>query len=116
MIPVQVLKAFSLNGREFELYILKIANNIYNWSLFVIDPLLFYSGGYSPNTFNDSPHDAFSEIIDFISKYLNARDDGDSIMYIDNPCNCELIDHNSQKVLRDEIDLSFTIKINGEEL
>lgn len=114
MIPVQEIIMKTKEGRRFNIYIEKQGENVFRWSLYVWDPKLQFAGGHiSRNSHSDSVS-AFEEMLDFIIGYVAQRNDNDSIEFMDNPCNCELIDAIAQKELISKRNQSFPVKVNGQ--
>jgi hypothetical protein len=114
MIPVQQIFVQTKEKRTFDVYIEKHSDNNFEWNLYCWDPKSPFSGGYSPKAAYNNSDNAYEKILDFIIDYVDQRNDNDSIEFIDNPCNCELIDLISQKALVSKTNQSFPVKVNGK--
>jgi hypothetical protein len=115
MIPVQEVTLKTKEDRRFQIFIEKPTEGIYKFWLHCLDKKSHISSaGYTPETTHPSPEGAYEEMLDFVLKYLADRKDGDSIEYIDNPCNCELIDKANQAMIVTKFGQSFPVKVNGQ--
>ena len=114
MIPVQQIFVQTKEKRTFDVYIEKHSDDIFKWNLYCWDPKSAFSAGYSPKATHNNSDSAYEEMLDFIINYVNQRDDNDSIEFIDNPCNCELIDLINQNALVSKSNQSFPVKVNGK--
>ena len=114
MIPVQEIIIKTINDRWFKIYIEKYAENIFKWVLYMWDPKLQISVGDASIIAHKNTNSAFKEVLDFIINYVAQRNDNDSIAFIDNPCNCELINAITQKALIAKSNQSFPVKVNGQ--
>jgi len=114
MIPVQEFTLKTKKELRFKTYIEKHSENAFRWSLYGWDPKLKISGGFISQTSHSDSIGAYKEMIDYIVGYVSQRKDNDTIEFIDNPCNCELVDSIIQKELISDINQFFPVKVNGQ--
>lgn len=114
MIPVQQILVQTKDKRIFDVYIEKYSDDNFRWNLYCWDPKVQFSGGRTSKASYNNPASAYEKILNFITNYLNQKKDNDSIEFIDNPCNCELIDAAHQKILVSKATLSCQVKVNGK--
>ena len=114
MIPVQEFTLKTKKELGFQTYIEKHSENAFRWSLYGWDPILKISGGFISQTSQNDAISAYKEMIDYIVGNISQRSDNDIIEFIDNPCNCELIDSITQKELISDINQLFPVKVNGQ--
>lgn len=113
MIPVQELTFQTQSGRKFLIFIAKHGEECYQFWLRCFDPGVKLSTGYISSISHKSAEEAYKELLYFVTKYLAAQIDGDSILCADNPCNCELLDKTIQTTIVSEFHQFFPVKVNG---
>jgi len=113
MIPVQEITLKTKKDRRFQTFIENPAKGVYRFCLHCFDKKSNISAGYAPQTMHPTAEGAYEEMFDFVLKYLVGRKDKDSIEYIDNPCNCELIGKVNQRMIVKKFRQSFPVKVNG---
>lgn len=113
MFPVQEIIIKTKEDRRFNIYIEKPENDIFTWRLYFLDLKFKISDGSESKATHHDSVGAFEEALALVIDYVNKRKE-DAIEFIDNPCNCELIDAKTQKNLVSKRKQSYPVKINGQ--
>ena len=110
MIPTQLIEIRTKKEHWFHSYIDKPTEEIYTFWLYYVNPEKKQSISYTPKTVHSSPDEAYESILEFVFRCLDKKQD--SIKYINNPCNCELISQSSQEAIIKKIGKNIPVKVN----
>ncbi|MGI1670310.1 MAG: hypothetical protein K6L74_08285 [Neptuniibacter sp.] len=113
MLPLQVIKIKTKNGREFHVHLEKWADNHFDCKLAAINlgPQLPADVVFGPFVKGQTASDAFQALIQGLNQSLSKLDCTDSISVIDNPCNTEFINKTDQNNICGS---SVSVLINGQ--
>lgn len=114
MIPIQEVDLYSDNGIKISAHVV-VPNHqkaISGAEAVIYDPTLnkFYSTYHAIGQHSD-PQSAFKAIVDFSKKYIEKS--GGRVTRINNPCNTEFVDVNTQKNIVNTFSPSVTVEVGA---
>ena len=112
MIPIQEVDIYSNNGIKISAHVVVPNTTTASSEAVIYDPNYnsLYSSYQTIGSFTN-PDEAYKSIASFAQKYITQS--GGSISRINNPCNTEFVNKDTQQQIINDLAINITIEVNA---